>query len=80
MTLEEAKKDMLKFVQLKTSMALRPAFLDPLLNAVEERHGHWTKSCRCSECDGWGLTYSDAVSGKYKYCPNCGAKMDEEEE
>lgn len=37
------------------------------------RHGRWKGDgfgdFRCSLCD-------NAISGKYKYCPNCGAKMD----
>lgn len=51
-------------------------------------HGHWIKVetphtfpyelsvYKCSECD----TYLFAVVDGYRYCPNCGAKMDEVEE
>lgn len=39
MTLEKAKQELEKFVQLKTT--LRPAFVDVLLNAEEVKHGHW---------------------------------------
>ena len=40
MTLDEAKKEMVKFVELKTT--LRPAFVDPILKAEEVKHGRWT--------------------------------------
>ena len=40
MTLDEAKKAMVKFVELKTT--LRPAFVDPILNAEEV--------VRCKDC------------------------------
>lgn len=84
MTLDEAKKAMVKFVELKTT--LRPAFVDPILKAEEVKHGHWINKgfepTRCSVC---GITV-DAINGipwaikSFKYCPNCGAKMDEVEE
>lgn len=47
------------------------------------RHGRWIncewvesgfKFWRCSECN-----HDDMNSRLHKYCPNCGAKMDEEE-
>lgn len=40
MTLEKTKKEMVKFVERKTT--LRPAFVDPILNAVEV--------VRCKDC------------------------------
>ena len=78
MTLDEAKKAMVKFVELKTT--LRPAFVDPILKAEEVKHGHWVDSGymnvghHCSLCGGY------VVAGKGKYCPHCGARMDEVEE
>ena len=92
MTLEEAKKDMERFVSLKTTM--RPAFVDVLLQAEEVRHGHWI-SCdndndapyECSVCGGvlphenkkW-LSFCEVVWCKKPYCAICGAKMDEVED
>lgn len=83
MTLEKAKQELEKFVQLKTT--LRPSFVDVLLNAEEVKHGHWINKgfepTRCSVC---GITV-DAINGipwaikSFKYCPFCGAKMDEVE-
>ena len=78
MTLEKAKQELEKFVQLKTT--LRPAFVDVLLNAEEVKHGHWTDRAQsilgvpteaCSECAEWSIGYNK------DYCPCCGAKMDE---
>lgn len=50
---------------------------------VETKHGHWINKgfepTRCSVC---GITV-DAINGipwaikSFKYCPNCGCKMDE---
>lgn len=56
-----------------------------------ERHGHWIeveiphtspyelKVYKCSECKH--LTYDNrfALAGRYRYCPHCGASMDETE-
>lgn len=43
----------------------------------DPRHGYWTKvgdnSYKCSVCDGISCCASD-------YCPDCGARMDEEED
>lgn len=72
MTLEKAKQELEKFVQLKTT--LRPTFVDVLLNAEEVKHGHWlwVDGVRCSICN-----YKLQTTGLPSYCPNCGAKMDE---
>lgn len=56
----------------------------PTVDAVPVRHGKWINrwsGCgsvwleqSCSEC---ALTFEDEPH-EYKYCPNCGARMDEE--
>lgn len=57
MTLDEAKKAMVKFVELKTT--LRPAFVDPILKAEEVvrrkdcRFSHMTYGGECKSCDMW---------------------------
>lgn len=64
----------------------------PSVNPQEPKTGHWisvntgnpscikdgmvTESVRCSECDEW-LTASDEYACYGRYCPNCGAKMEE---
>nr|DAG48070.1 MAG TPA: zinc-ribbon domain protein [Caudoviricetes sp.] len=50
-------------------------------------HGRWigaplcgNDNCRCSECGSWHNIHAN-LRGEImqKYCPNCGAKMDEKE-
>lgn len=61
----------------------------PTIEAEPIRHGHWVDAEIqtfnisepievCSECDTFFLLKH--TGGGYKYCPECGAKMDEEEE
>lgn len=49
----------------------------PTVDAVE--HGHWKEyedECECTLCHSrWN--YVDNCTETFKYCPNCGAKMDE---
>lgn len=90
MTLEEAKKDLERFVSLKTSM--RPAFMDVLLQADEVRHGHWIEhdiGLICSECNHFTeAMYDEPFNNEFGtgwawrrpyYCGYCGAKMDAED-
>jgi len=65
----------------------------PAVDAVPVRHGQWIKMTGmmppeyhghycCSEC-GWhlkGLRNSWTREEEMPYCPNCGAKMDGEQE
>lgn len=79
MTLEEAKKDLERFVSLKTSM--RPAFVDVLLQAEPVMHGEWKVWYHGDN----NFSYSCNVCGigsslvKTRYCPYCGAKMEDPE-
>ena len=51
------------------------------IDAVEVVHGHWKRKphwcVACSCCGKYTHDYDGEV-GLYNYCPNCGAKMDEE--
>ena len=58
----------------------------PTIDAVPVRHGkwkydnqyHWYRAC-CSECGYCRVTDVEADRwNEWKYCPNCGARMDEE--
>lgn len=66
--------------------ALIHALIDsvPAADVAPVRHGRWEwvdeEECyyRCSNCKtaAYGNT-GEILSGKYCYCPNCGAKMEE---
>lgn len=55
-------------------------------NVVEVRHGEWIEDYNygwwhynCSLCDyGYSHRHSVDKDKQYKYCPNCGAKMEGE--
>ena len=56
----------------------------PTIDAVEVVHGRWEQRtdvngfARCSVCHDCNI-YDEWPDGKkWKYCPNCGAKMDAE--
>lgn len=49
-------------------------------------HGRWigkpicgNDNCKCSECGSWHHIHANLGEVMQKYCPNCGAKMDEKE-
>lgn len=58
----------------------------PTIEAETVRHGHWipqflssrgnTDKFSCSECNANSYTTHMVKSCPYKYCRNCGAKMD----
>ena len=52
------------------------------IEAEPVRHGRWVYDhwCefKCSVCGEWSK--SEPYRGKENYCPNCGAKMDKENE
>ena len=59
----------------------------PNADVAPVRHGRWigkpicgNDNCRCSECGSWHHIHAN-LRGEImqKYCPNCGAKMDEKE-
>ena len=57
----------------------------PIVDAEPVRHGHWVEiedsrvRGYCSVCGWESHLYEDDVVGM-SYCPNCGAKMEEEDE
>lgn len=42
---------------------------------VVKEHGKWDRSGYCSNCNYW-----TCYCGDFNYCPNCGARMDGDEE
>ena len=55
----------------------------PSADVAPVRHGRWEcgeeNSWWCSVCDmGFDLLYGTPQENLYNYCPNCGARMDEE--
>ena len=56
----------------------------PTVDAVEVVHGRWEQAkyhgfLRCSECKDVYIYDAWVADGKWNYCPNCGAKMDKNE-
>ena len=60
----------------------------PTADVVEVRHGRWgeyesfplTSSLNGHPCSECGMHFSTLAIPVMKYCPNCGARMDKEDE
>ena len=59
----------------------------PIIEAEPVRHGKWKQwdsygfedTYKCTACgESFVLIEGTPITNGYKYCPNCGAKMDEE--
>lgn len=50
-----------------------------LIEVAEVKHGEWIKNrwndCSCSNCNA---QYVGSGAMHWRYCPNCGAKMEDE--
>lgn len=64
---------------------------EPAADVAEVRHGRWIPSDMgggepdeayiCSECgEPWTLIDGNPAENNMRYCPNCGAPMDKEDE
>ena len=58
--------------------------LNMAIEALQHKTGKWIRkgmSINCSVCKkcGWSLTFEDTVR-RFNYCPNCGVRMECEEE
>ena len=68
---------------------MREMLIDAQIDAVPVRHGEWSNrrtwthdgEWYCTACDKEITMYMGEKRGndRYKYCPNCGAKMDGKE-
>ena len=52
----------------------------PAADVAPVVHGRWECGCQCSVCGDRHGPYNSRHRPYYNYCPNCGAKMDEEEQ
>lgn len=52
----------------------------PTIEAEPVKHGRWIKKLTyvyCSCCQiSWTKSFTESLRRTYKYCPNCGARMD----
>ena len=51
----------------------------PAADVAPVVHGRWVNGCQCSVCGDKHGPYNSRHRPYYNYCPNCGAKMDEED-
>ena len=89
---EYIKRDAIKYELWASSpacellMVVRKKTIDsiPAADVAPVRHGRWffksPNGWACSQCDKWGLMIDNRGICKSSYCPNCGAKMDLEEQ
>ena len=64
-----------------SSVVCRPLYSDVNnMPSVTQKSGEWDRSCTCSVCGQWRILESEKNGGKYKFCPNCGARMESETE
>ena len=50
----------------------------PTADVAPVVHGQWECGCQCSVCGDSPGPYNSRHKPYYNFCPNCGAKMDEE--
>ena len=51
----------------------------PAADVAPVVHGRWVNGCQCSVCGDRHGPYNSRHRPYYNYCPNCGAKMDDED-
>ena len=80
--LEEPWKDQPNMVRLTVDYINIIVDEQSTVDAMEVVHGRWIESeamspltFKCSECKCWVVKHS-INERNFRYCPNCGAKMD----
>lgn len=63
-------------------------FADRCRECGKMRKGHWIDTgsesfefhrvYKCSECGNTEIEYPEGIRGHFRYCPNCGARMESE--
>ena len=61
----------------------------PSVNPQEPKTGHWIDTdskdfefhrvYKCSECGNTEIEYPESIHGHFRYCPYCGARMEDVE-
>lgn len=76
LALEQQEQKKGKWVKKKHLIPL-PWDSSPLIleNYDEETHSEWEEYWHCSKCD---YEADRSMKPRFRYCPNCGAKMEEE--
>lgn len=76
-----ANDEMVFAAQEMCADALSAVHRLPAAEVAEVRHGRWIStgviSCKCSDC---GKLQLKSHADDSNYCPNCGARMDKEDE
>ena len=74
---DEATRGVAAFMGIQMRQAINNA------PTIEPKHGRWIKiserNYKCSVCEDWWAGDEEEIK-TLKYCPNCGARMDEVEE
>ena len=92
--LKKAEKEMMVVTMMGCKAVPMDGVIDfvasrPTVDAVEVVHGEWSTieddycgltALQCSECNQEYWFEDEPPMKIYKYCPNCGAKMDIEKE
>ena len=74
--------DSAETISFYDALSIIDGMMDDTIEAEPVKHGRWVEvhrtpfgssTYRCSVCEGYMPFYNG-----YKYCPNCGAKMDGE--
>lgn len=72
-------EQLIKGVNLALEILEEAVEMLPAADVAPVVHGRWECGCQCSVCGDRHGPYNSRHKPYYNFCPNCGAKMDEEE-